>query len=169
DWYTVALSAGWYTVHVPFGLGALDHDMDPIVQLYDSTDHLLASQDFAGGDLTFHSTSAGNYLVRVRNRGGDTAPYTVRVSSVGQPALFAPPLDFPVDSTAQSVANGDLTGDGRNDVAFLMGDSSAIADTLVVLNQTPDRSFQIGDVVPTPFFSTPGTGLVVANVVDDNQ
>ncbi len=170
DWYKVTVgAAGWYTVHVPAGDGAFDHNMDPVVQLYDSSEHLLASQEFAGGDLTFRITTTGNYYVRVRNRGGDTASYTVRMSSVSPPAQFAPPLDFPVDSIAQSVAVGDLNGDGRNDVAFLMGDSSAILDTLVVLDQTPDRSFEIGDVVPTPFLSTPGTSLVVANVVGDNK
>jgi subtilisin family serine protease len=169
DWYTIALSAGWYTVHVPSDPDLLDHKMDPVVQVYDATEHLLASQEFAGGDLTFHVTSAGNYFVNVRNRGADTASYTVRVSSVSTPGLFASPVDFPVDSTAQSIGVGDLNGDGRNDVAFLMGDDSAIADTLVVLDQTPDRSFVIGDVVDAPFFSTPGTGLVVANVVGDNK
>ncbi len=170
DWYSVSFpNAGWYSVHVPAGDGALDHSMDPIVQLYDANEHLLASQDFAGGDLVFRIASAGNYLVRVRNRGGDTALYTVRVSSVNQPSLFATPLDFSVDSTAQSVGVGDLTGDGRNDVAFLMGDSSAIGDTLVVLDQTRDRSFAIGDVVPTPFGSTPGAGLVVADVTGDGK
>src|SRR5207247_2380488 len=78
DWYAVHFdSAGWYNIVVSHGSGAFDHDMQPIVELYDSNHALEASQDLLGGDLLVPIESAGDGFVRVRNRGGDTAPYTI--------------------------------------------------------------------------------------------
>ena len=61
-----------------------------------------------------------------------------------------------------------MNGDGRNDIAFLMGDTSALYDTLVVLDQTADRSFDVGDVLLLPP-GIPGTGLVIADITGDGQ
>ena len=63
---------------------------------------------------------------------------------------------------------GDVNGDGRNDIAFLMGDTSALYDTLVVLDQTADRSFVVGDVLLLPP-GIPGTGLVIADIAGDDH
>ncbi len=168
DWYTVSLGTGWYKVRVPSGTGALDHDMQPMLQLYDANERFLMSQEFAGGDLVFNIDTPGNYLVRVRNRGGDTAPYQLTVSAVSQPPLFGSPLAVDVASTAQSVGVGDLDGDGRKDVAFLMGDTSSFGDTLVVLSQTAQRSFTVGDVLATPP-GTSGGGMVIGDVNGDGK
>jgi type VII secretion-associated serine protease mycosin len=168
DWYDADLDTGWYTVHVPIGDGGLEHDMQPVVQLYDANMHFLASQEFAGGNLVFNIGAPGSYFVRVANRGGNTAAYEVTISPRAAPPLFGDALPLDLGSAAQSAGVGDVNGDGRNDVVFLMGDTSALADTLVVLTQTARRSFAVGDVVATPE-GVSGGGLVVGDVNGDGR
>src|SRR6185503_17798291 len=91
DWYRVNLAAGWHRVRVPFVSGGFEHTMDPAVELYDSNDNLLATQEFIGGDLEFNITAPGNYFVRVRNREANVASYSMTVSTIAQPRLFATP------------------------------------------------------------------------------
>ena len=57
----------------------LQHEMDPIVELYQPDRSFAASQELAGGDLLFKITVTGDYFVRVRNFNGSTASYTVTV------------------------------------------------------------------------------------------
>src|SRR3954469_720946 len=46
DWYRVALGTGWHKVRVPAGSPfALDHTMQPILQVYDASEHFLTSQE----------------------------------------------------------------------------------------------------------------------------
>src|SRR5262249_37297944 len=61
------------------------------------------------------------YYIKVHNFNGaaDSRPYTVTVGP-GQPT-FAPPPLIPLNVDGLSVAIGDVTGDGRNDVVFGSG------------------------------------------------
>jgi type VII secretion-associated serine protease mycosin len=173
DWYGITLAAGWHRVRVPFVSSGFEDTMDPVIALYDITDNLLASQEFTGGDLEFNIAAPGNYFIRVRNRGANVASYSMTVSPISQPALFGTPLDLDVESASQSVAIGDVTGDGLNDIAFLMGHNSDFNDALIVLAQTADRSFRLAGAIDTPGVSgpgsTPGGGLVIADVIGDTK
>ena len=167
DWYAVHFaSTGWYNIAVSHGFGALDHDMQPIVELYDENHALEASQDLLGGDLLVPIDSIRDGFVRVRNRGGDTAPYTIHIKTTTAPDQFGDPIELFLGTVAGSVAIGDLNSDGRNDIAFLLGDSSQIPDTLVTLLQTSTRSFALGDVIATDV--TVGRALSIADLDGDN-
>jgi type VII secretion-associated serine protease mycosin len=167
DWYAVHFaSTGWYNIAVSHGNGSLDHDMQPIVELYDSNHALEASQDLLGGDLLVPIDSIGDGFVRVRNRGGDTAPYTIHIKTTTAPDQFGDPIELYLGTIVSSVAVGDVNGDGRNDIAFLLGDSSQIPDTLVTLLQTSTRSFALGDVIATD--ATVGRALSIADLDGDN-
>ncbi len=174
DWFSISLAQNqWYRVRVTqVGGSAFDHDLNPVIRMYDAGAHFLASQEFAGGDLVFKAPATGTFLVRVANAEGSTKPYTILVSTLSQPDAFQTPVDVNLLSTAQSVAIGDLTGDGRNDVAFLMGDSSSFFDTIVVLNQTSQRSFALGAIAEFPFAqfgAVSGNGLAVGDVTGDGK
>jgi type VII secretion-associated serine protease mycosin len=167
DWYKISFpSSGWYKILVPSGNGSFASSMDPIVELYDSTGAFQASQDLIGGPLVVFIDSASDRYIRVRNRGGDAASYTLTVTHTSAPPEFGDPLELDLGSEAQSIGYGDFNGDGRPDLAFLMGDSSAIPDVLVTLLQTPLRSFVVGDVIPTD--PTSGAGLAVGDVNNDS-
>jgi subtilisin family serine protease len=179
DWYRATLSAGWYRASVSGGTGDFEHDAQAIVELYDASNHLLASQEWpATGNFfvvptgfDFKITSAGAYFLRVRNHNGSTASYSITLASVSQPALFTKtPFQFDANnpSRVQSVGSGDLNGDGRTDIALLMGDTSLFSDTLVVMDQTPARSYEVGDVVGLPP-GVSGGGLVVADATGDGK
>ncbi len=68
-------------MHIPAGDGDYQHDMQPVIQLYDAGMQFLASQEFAGGDLVFEIDTPGDYLLRVANHGGDTASYQLTLST----------------------------------------------------------------------------------------
>jgi type VII secretion-associated serine protease mycosin len=168
DWYKIPFGAtGWFSFDVSEGTGQLDHDMEPIIELYDANRSFLASQDLTGGPLIAPIENLGDYYVRVRNRGGDTANYTIHVAGTTAPARFDFPLELYLGSKAQSVAIGDINGDGRADIAFVMGSSSTMPDTLITLLQTPIRSFVLGDIITTD--DTPGTGLAIGDLTGDGK
>jgi type VII secretion-associated serine protease mycosin len=168
DWYTINLaSPGWYVAHVPASEHSLDHEMDPIVDLYHSDDSFAASQELSGGDLTFHVSTPGDYLLRVRNLNASTSPYTIVVQPTGTPPRFAPSLDIDFGAGSQSVGIGDVDGDGRNDTAVAFGNASAFPDTIVVLRQTPDRSLSVYAALATDPMS--GGGMAVGDLDGDGK
>ena len=169
DWYSIHVaSAGWYLAHVPASPQSLDHEMDPVVELYHSDDAFAASQALGGGDLRFYVNAPGDYLIRVRNLNGSTAPYTITVTGpTVAPPRFAPSLDVDFGTGAQSVGIGDVDGDGRNDSVVAFGNSSAFPDTVVVLTQTPDRSLAVYAALPTDVMN--GGGMAVGDLDGDGK
>jgi type VII secretion-associated serine protease mycosin len=114
DWYAVHFVAtAWYDIAVSHGFGSLDHDMQPIVELYDSNHALEASQELLGGDLVVPIDAGSDGFVRVRNRGGDTAPYTIHIKTTAAPEQFGDPIELFLGTVVSSVAIGDLNSDGR--------------------------------------------------------
>ncbi len=110
---------------MPTGPAALDHEMDPIVELYHPDNSFAASQELAGGDLLFDVTVTGNYFVRVRNVNGSTAPYTIVVQvDLAHRRVSLPSLDVDFGTPAQSVGIADVDGDGRKDALVAFGDAT---------------------------------------------
>ncbi len=168
DWYRVSFaSAGWYSIHVPNGPAALDHEMDPIVELYHPDNSFAASQDLAGGDLLFDVTVTGNYLVRVRNVNGSSAPYTIVVQASSEPARFAPALGVDFGTPAQSVGIADVNGDGRKDALVAFGSNTAFPDTIVAFAQTPTRSLSLLAALPTDPMT--GGGMATGDLDGDGK
>jgi len=168
DWYRVALGPGRFRVVVPAPTGALEHDFDPIVELYGPGLRFLATQEFGGGTLAFRITTAGLYAIRVRNRNASTAPYTLRVETVAGVALFEGGVPFEFRSAVGSVGIGDVTGDGRPDAIGLSGSDADAFDTLVVAPQAARRTFAPLLVYPTPTGAV-GSSLVVGDATGDGK
>jgi type VII secretion-associated serine protease mycosin len=123
DWYR------WDTATskvVNFQLAPPAHDpnlaqnFDAILTVYDKDLRQLGqadSPDPAATEKVALTLGTGTYYVAVRNYNGaaDTRPYTLSVGTT-QPPLFQPAQATDVGSWPESVAIGDVTGDGRNDV-----------------------------------------------------
>ena len=169
DWYDVNFpDPGWYLISVPTGTQALDHFMDPLVELYDANGAFESSQFLTGGGLVVPIESAGHHLVRVTNIGGDTTSYTIAVSATTPPLGFDFPVEIDLGTAATDAAIADVTGDGRNDVLFDFAKTtspSPFANTLAVLDQLPDRTFAAGQILSLDAGS--GTGLTTGDLNGD--
>ncbi|MGH9150695.1 MAG: S8 family serine peptidase, partial [Acidimicrobiales bacterium] len=129
DWFAVDVaSPSTVTVTVTPPLPASSDEpsgMDPMVAAYSPSERIIGSADFAGLDspemLQFPAVGAGRYLLRVANYAGTVSPgpysVTVVVSAPGAVPLLPPAAFFP-GSAGRSVAIGDVTGDGRPDIAY---------------------------------------------------
>ncbi|MFM7224624.1 MAG: S8 family serine peptidase, partial [Actinomycetota bacterium] len=168
DWYRIALAPGRYRITLPAPSGALERDMDPIVELYDPALGFLATQEFGGGTLAFRITTSGLYALRIRNRNASTAPYTVTVAPVTGMALFEGSVPFALPSDVGSVGIADVTGDGRADAIGLAGADADEPDTLVVAPQSNRRTFAPLDVYATPSGAV-GSSLVVGDATGDGK
>ena len=150
DWYTVSFpSAGWYEINVPTGARALDHFMDPLIEMYNAG-AFQASQLMTGGPLVVPIESASSREIRVSNIGGDASAYTISVTPTVPPPAFSFPLEIDLSTPATDAAIADVTGDGRNDVLFDFAKTTApspYANTLLVLQQLPDRTFVPGQAL----------------------
>ncbi|HVJ98987.1 MAG TPA: FG-GAP-like repeat-containing protein, partial [Acidimicrobiia bacterium] len=166
DWYVLNVTTpGWYSITVPAGAPALDHFMDPVLELYDGNLAFQASTDLAGGALVAHIETVGPSYIKVRNRGGDTASYSIRATSIAAPGRFASTIALDFGADAQSTALGDVNGDGRTDLVFAFGDASLLPNSLVVLYQTPLRSYEFGAVLTTD--ATTGGGMAIGDLDND--
>ncbi|HVJ96588.1 MAG TPA: S8 family serine peptidase, partial [Acidimicrobiia bacterium] len=166
DWYVLNVTTpGWYSINVPTGIPALDHFMDPVLELYDANLAFQASTDLAGGALVAHIETVGPSYINVRNRGGDTASYSIRATPIPTPGRFATPIELDFGADAQSTALGDVNGDGRPDIAFAFGDASLLPNSLVVLYQTATRSYEFGAVLTTD--TTTGGGMAIGDLDND--
>ena len=168
DWYTVNFAAtGWYSIQVPAGPSALDHEMDPVVELYHSDHSFATSQELTGGDLVFQISVTGDYFVHVRNINGSTAAYTIVVRSTTKPPTFAPSADFDFSTAAASVGVADVNGDGRPDALLAFGDNSDLPDTLAVFTQTSNRSLSVFAALPTDVMT--GGGMATGDLDGDTR
>ena len=161
------------TAPAPFN-NAFPRNVDPILEVYNANLGRLALVDDHGpgaSESTTVAVSAGTYYIKVHNFNGaaDTRPYTLTVSP-GAQTLFAPAQLIPMDVDGLSVAIGDVTGDGRNDVVFGSGGGYASDPThvnkLFVAAQKPDGSLA-APVRYDPTQSTPMASFALADVNKD--
>ena len=149
------------------GAPSLDHKLDPAIELYKPDHSFAASQELAGGDLTFDVTVPGHYFVRVRNVNGSTAAYAIVVDAVAAPPAFAPSLDLDFGAASRSVGIGDVNGDGRDDALVVFGSASAFPNSIVVFTQTPTRSLTLFAELATGAMT--GAGLATGDLDGDGS
>ena len=123
DWYRYASTAQGtvtFTVKPP----ALDlnrpQNFDPVLAVYNQDLRLVGWMDSPAADSTETLSlvlGAGSYYVSVSNYNGaaDTRAYTLTAAPAAAPP-FNPAVSTPVGSQPETVAIGDVTGDGRTDV-----------------------------------------------------
>ncbi|MFU8854683.1 S8 family serine peptidase [Micromonospora sp. SL1-18] len=147
DWYKFTVD-GLKSVEVTVRPPAYDpywmQNLDPVLAVYDSNLRLVGGSDVngpGGAEKVSAKIGAGTYYVSVRNYNGalDTRPYTVSVDSPPAP-MFGPYQVKTTGSQPQTVAIGDVTGDGRNDVvmATTFNFDSANDRKLFVFAQQPN-------------------------------
>jgi type VII secretion-associated serine protease mycosin len=123
DWYRYEANAHQavsVTVTPPAYDATRAQNFDPVLEVYDAQLRLLGqadSQDPTAQESLAFNLQAGTYYVAVRNFNGaaDTRPYTVVIEGFPVP-LFQPAQSTRVGSWPETVAIGDVTGDGRGDV-----------------------------------------------------
>lgn len=123
DWYRIE-STEKRTIAITVTPAALDanlaQNLDPMLSVYNGDLQVLGEADAAGtggAEKVTVTVGAGTTYVNVRNWNGaaDLRPYTVSLAP-GVPTLFDPYTTTDVGSWPETVAIGDVTGDGRNDV-----------------------------------------------------
>ncbi|MGC5019075.1 S8 family serine peptidase [Micromonospora sp. DT47] len=128
DWYRFSVD-GLKAVNVTVTPPAYDEtrsqNVDPVLAVYDSNLRLVGESDaYAAGspEKVSGKIEAGTYYVSVRNYNGalDTRSYTLSLASATAP-MFGPYQAKTTGSWPSTVAIGDLTGDGRNDVVMATG------------------------------------------------
>ena len=124
DWYRYQETQNQsVTIAVtPAGFDGRVRNLDPVLEVYDANLGRIDAVDDVGpgqSESVAIATTPGTYYLKVHNFNGaaDTRPYTVSVEP-SPPTLFAPPRLIPMKAAAPSLAIGDVTGDGRNDVVF---------------------------------------------------
>ncbi|TCN35223.1 type VII secretion-associated serine protease mycosin [Kribbella orskensis] len=173
DWYRFD-SANERSVDVRVTPAAFDADLgqnaDPMLAVYDKDLRLIGEVDVAsagGAETLPFTTGVGTYYVAVRNYNGsaDTRPYTLSVTT-GTPDIFQPAVSHDVGSWPETVAVGDVTGDGRDDVllttSFYFDDANDYK--LFVFAQTPSGALSEPVRYPTAMgYSGSGPALLDAN------
>jgi hypothetical protein len=153
------LDEDWFAFDVPTGrvaltvtpangfLGTATANLDPILELYDASDRLLATSDetfWGEAETVAANVNAGRVKLRVRSysasesRGG----YTVGITS-GAPFTsegWAPFTATATGSYTNAVVVADFTGDGRKDVVASTAYNSSVANDfkLFVYAQQPN-------------------------------
>jgi type VII secretion-associated serine protease mycosin len=146
---------------------------DPMLAVYDQDLRLLAEVDSHGPGTQETVTlqlGAGTHYLTVRSYNGapDTRSYTLTATPAETPAQFYGQVQtIKVGSAMDSVAIGDVTGDGRDDVVVANVYQNDFR--LHVLAQQPDGS--LGDPVPYPTRAQQNdlrrTGLALLDVDGD--
>jgi len=146
DWYVLRVDAPTgIALAVTSPLGDLTQRSTPIVEVYDAGLRLLARRDgrYDGPpgelDLTFPAQHAGRYYVHVTNAYGSRGSYAV-AAALAPLSRWSAWEDEYVGVDGTSVAVGDVTGDGRDDVLMTTApfERGRFAGQLVLFVQRPD-------------------------------
>lgn len=179
DWYRFD-SANERPVDVRVTPAAFDADLgqnaDPMLAVYDKDLRLIGEVDVAsvgGAETLSFTTGVGTYYVAVRNYNGsaDTRPYTLSVITTGAPGIFQPAVSYGVGSWPETVAVGDVTGDGRDDVVlattFYFDDANDYK--LLVFAQTPSGTLTEPVRYPTALQYGAAAGLALLDANGDGR
>ncbi|GAA3302724.1 VCBS repeat-containing protein [Dactylosporangium vinaceum] len=174
DWYRYdSISRRKASVRVtPAAFDAsLPQHLDPVLEVYDQDLRLIGTAfnpDPAVATQVDFEIGAGPYYLAVRNHNGaaDARPYTLAVT-LGADAQFGPAQTVSPGSRAQSVAIGDVTGDGRDDVILATNAWSGSANNyrLFVYPQNTDGTLGAPAMYPTQleYISTAPIAVLDAN------
>ncbi|MGI5246061.1 FG-GAP-like repeat-containing protein [Dactylosporangium sp. CA-139066] len=178
DWYRFdSASQRAVTVRVtpPTYDGNVGQNFDPVLAVYDKDLRLIGtadSQDPTATEKLSFTLGVGTYYVAVHNYNGaaDTRPYTVAIDSAPS-TQFEPAQSTKTGSWAQSVAIGDVTGDGRNDVILATTYYfDAVNDyKLFVFAQTADGSLAPPVKYSTQLQYSDSAGLAVLDANGDGR
>ncbi len=171
-----------FRVTPPFVDNTIAQNLDPIVAVYDAQLRWLGEADSRGPggiESLFLHIGPGTHYISVRNynSGRLAATYEVRVATVSTPPpAFQAPLAYPVGSGSQpnTVALGDVTGDGRADALLTTrsgGSDEANRSKLFVFAQNADGSLAAPVRYPTRLNYTDdtGAGMGVLDVDGDGR
>ena len=173
DWYRFTVDTRKtidLTVTPPAYSDTRAQNLDPVIAAYDDELRALGEVDSPTPDAAEKMTltiGAGTYYLSVRNYSAtvDTRSYTVTFGT-GAPRLFQPPITRHTDGWAESVAVGDVTGDGRNDVVM----STGMHDyELLVYAQQPDGSLAEPVAYPTRMAYGDTAGVALLNADGDGR
>ncbi|WP_162907508.1 S8 family serine peptidase [Allorhizocola rhizosphaerae] len=182
DWFRWE-SASTRTVEFRLTPPPVDHsiaqNIDPILTVYDAQLRWLGEADSRGPggiESLFLGVAPGTHYISVRNYNGGRLPtntYEVRVATPSAPPpAFQAPLSYPVGARPNSVAVGDVTGDGRAD-ALLTTRSGGAADQfkLFVFAQNADGSLAapVGYQTRLSWGDDDGAGLGVLDIDRDGR
>jgi hypothetical protein len=112
DYYKVtAPSTGGVLVATAWGLGA--NDLDPRVQVYDSSDHLVAAQVLTNDSGAFtvqvaNAVAGQSYYLRVTSDSGKTGNYALSA------VIRADAIEFPMNAVGDLTTGGPATQAGMN-------------------------------------------------------
>jgi hypothetical protein len=112
DYYKItAPSSGGVLVATAWGLGA--NDLDPRIQVYDSSDHLIAAQVLTNDSGAFtvqvaNAAAGQSYYLRVTSDSGKTGNYALS-------AVFrSDAIEFPMNAVGDLTTGGSATQAGMN-------------------------------------------------------
>ncbi|MFE9694193.1 S8 family serine peptidase [Micromonospora sp. NPDC005806] len=178
DWYKFSvdsLKAVDVTVTPPGYDMNLSQNVDPVLAVYDSNLRLVGESDTAaagGPEKVSAKIDKGTYYVSVRNYNGalDTRAYTLSLASATAP-MFGPYQAKTTGSWPSTVAIGDVTGDGRNDVVmattFYFDDANDYK--LFVYAQQPDGTLAAPVKYATGLQYGESPGLAVLDTNGDGK
>ncbi|WP_212828317.1 S8 family serine peptidase [Catellatospora sp. TT07R-123] len=157
DWYRFDLATDrsvTLSVTPPRYDGLWAQNLDPILDVYDKDLRLIAhvdSTDPAAVEQFTGLLAVGAYYAQVRNYNGaaDTRPYDLRMStSAAEIGPFTGERYLPQGQAwAETVAIGDVTGDGRNDVLMATDHEEGEGTSgyrMYVYAQQPDGTLDSG-------------------------
>ncbi|PWU52823.1 hypothetical protein DLJ46_02285 [Micromonospora globispora] len=178
DWFkftTDGLKAVDVTVTPPAYDGNRYQNLDAMVAVYDSNLRLVGESDVAppgGAEKVSAKIGAGTYYVSVRNYNGaaDTRSYTLSLATAPAP-MFGAYQSSRTGSWPETVAIGDVTGDGRNDVVLATGYYfDAVNDyKLFVYAQKPDGTLDVPVKYATGLQYSDNAGLTLLDATGDGK
>jgi subtilisin family serine protease len=151
--------------------------LDPIITVYDGELHWLGEADsrgIGGIESLYLGVKPGRYYISVRNYNGGRLATTYEVRAhlpAMTPPPYLPPTAYAVGSRPESVAVGDVTGDGRTDAILTTTYAHDAANDfkLFVFAQRADGTLAAPVRYPTRLYHGDPAGIDVVDLNGDGR